>query len=95
MIIRTEKIIDVNEWDKVVIETYGRPYSFQQQDNCKDRGMFEFTVPEEANDYDNTIVPEIVNDPERGVSFAAWLERDPKQLLSSREDNDSFSLGRY
>lgn len=93
MEVRTEKIIDLYEWDKTVIETYGRPYSFQQQDGCKERQMFYFTVPEEANDYENTIVPEIVNDPKMGVSFTAWLERDPKQPLSGREDDSDWSLG--
>jgi len=27
-----------------------------------------------------------------GVSFKAWLKRDPKQKLSSKDDQDSYSL---
>ena len=52
--------ISVQEWNKLVSETYNRPYNLQQQDGCKDRG----------------------------VSFKAWLERDPKQQLNSADDWD-------
>lgn len=87
---KIKKIIEVSDWDKVVKDTYGRPYSFQQQDGCKDRGTFEFTVPNRAYDFRNDIVPEEVNCDEMGVSFSAWLKRDPKLPLV---DNDSdFSL---
>lgn len=85
-----KKVIEVSDWDKVVKDTYGRPYSFQQQDGCKDRGTFEFTVPNRAYDFRNDTVPEEVNCDEMGVSFSAWLKRDPKLPLV---DNDSdFSL---
>ena len=61
MRIRNEKVIDVSEWDSLVRKTYGRPYSFQQQDECKDRGVFRFTVPAKADDHEQESVPEIVN----------------------------------
>ncbi len=83
MKIRTEKVIAVSDWDTLVKKIYGRLYSFQQQDGCKERGSFRFTVPsEETCDYQNDSVPEIVNGPEDGVSFAAWLKRDPKAPLA-------------
>ena len=82
------KMIDVSEWDKEVERVYGRTYSFQQQDDCKDRGIHEFTVPDEAEDYENDTVPEVVNGPEMGVSFAAWLARDPKQKLDTDDEWD-------
>ncbi len=90
MKIRTEKIIEVSDWDELVEQTYGRRYSFQQQDGCKSRGIVRVSVPDEADDYESDIVPEIVNDEEMGVSFAAWQERDPKAPLT--HDSDSFSL---
>lgn len=37
MNIKTIKQIDVSDWDALVTKTYGRPYSFQQQDGCKER----------------------------------------------------------
>jgi len=74
-------VIEVQDFDKLVQETYGKPYSFQQQDGCKDRGTYEFSVPSkwEAEDYENETIPEEVNGKEMGVSFAAWLKRDPKE----------------
>lgn len=87
---RTEKVIDVDEWDQLVIDTYGRPYSFQQQDGCKERQRVRITIPDEAYDYENDTVPEIVNHEDMGVSFKAWLERNPEQLLNElRPDWDT------
>lgn len=86
MKIKTEKVIHVSEWDKTVRETYGRPYSFQQQDGCKDRGVVHLKVPDDAEDYENESVPEEINGEEMGVSFKAWLERDPKQPVAGRTD---------
>ncbi len=92
MKIRTEQVIDVSEWDKLVTKTYKRPYSFQQQDGCKGRGNFHLSVPDDADDYDNDSVPEVVNGEERGVSFAAWLARDPKAPLADGRDNYALDL---
>lgn len=91
----SKKIIGLQDWNNLVTHIYQRPYNFQQQDGCQDRQMFALTIPskdedENEEDYDNDTVPEIVNGAEMGVSFKAWLERDPKQLLSNR--NDIFGL---
>lgn len=85
------KQISVDDWDNLVMETYGKQYSFQQQDGCKDRGVEYITVPCKPEDYENDTIPEVVNCEEEGVSFKAWLERDPEQPLLDR--NDSFGLG--
>lgn len=79
---RTETVIDASEWDKLVSTAYGRPYKFQQQNDCRNRGNFRLTVPDAAEDYENDSVPEIVNGPGMGASFKSWLARDPKQPLS-------------
>ena len=92
MKIRTEKVIDVSDWDELVEKTYGKPYSFQQQDGCKGRGLFRFSVPAEAEDYENETIPEIVNGEKMGVSFSAWLKRDPKTPLTNPEDNYDWSI---
>ena len=83
--IKTEKVIEDSDWDELVRDTYGRPYIFQQQDHCQSRGNFYLTVPDDADDFENDTVPEIVNHNEMGVSFNAWLERDPKQELKDEE----------
>ena len=86
--------IDVQEWDNLVQETYNRPYSFQQQDGCKGRGVETINVPELFPfDYDRGTIPEIVNHSEMGVSFAAWLARDPKQPLFDHEIKREDSFG--
>lgn len=87
---KTKQVIEVSVWDAIVQETYGRPYSFQQQDGCQSRGAVPFTVPKEAIDYENDTLPEKVNGEQRGVSFAAWLARDPKAPVAGRTD---YSIG--
>lgn len=86
--IKTEKVIEESDWNDLVKETYGRPYNFQQQNGCQDRGNFYLTVPDDAEDFENDDVPEEVNHEEMGVSFKAWLERDPKQKLNSEDEWD-------
>ena len=82
---KNEKIISDSDWDKLVQKTYGRIYCFQQQDDCKDRGLFRFSVPDKAEDFENNSIIEKVNGPEMGVSFKAWLERDPKTPIPKQE----------
>jgi hypothetical protein len=76
---KTVNMIRLSDFDELVIKTYGRPYSFQQQDGCKSRGSYEFILPLKytPEDYEATEIPEVVNHEEMGVSFKAWLEKDP------------------
>jgi len=73
-------MIDVYDWDKLVTDTYGKPYSFQQQDDCKPRGVFNFSVPLRwgTEDRENEDIPMKVNGPEMGVTFKVWLATDPE-----------------
>lgn len=82
-------MIDVQDWDALVVDTYGKPYSFQQQDGCKERGIVNITVPQKhPYDYEKDTIPEEVNGDEMGVSFKAWLSRDPKQKLNTKDEWD-------
>ncbi len=83
---KTVTVIDVSDWDELVKETYGKPYSFQQQDGCKERQTVHLEAPCEEYDFDNDTIPEEVNGEEMGVSFKAWLARDPKQQLDSEDE---------
>lgn len=88
-------IVDVGEWNKLVSNTYGRPYNFQQQEGCQERGVFKITIPseysQEEEDEMNESIPEVVNGEEMGVRFKTWLERDPnKPILNQTYD---FQLG--
>lgn len=82
------KVIEASDWDKLVEETYGKPYSFQQQDGCKPRGMFHLEVPSgyTCDDEMNADIPEIINGDTMGVKFKKWLERDPKQSVDGKTD---------
>lgn len=77
---KTVKMIEVGDWDYLVESTYGRTYNYQQQDGCKERGIEHITVPVEyPSDYENDSIPEKVSGGQMGVSFAAWLARDPTE----------------
>jgi hypothetical protein len=67
--VQTKKVISLQDWDRLVEETYGKPYSFQQQDGCKERQRVTINVPAEPCDYENDNIPEEVNGDEMGVSF--------------------------
>lgn len=93
MIGRNVKIIDCDEWDQLVRKTYGKPYCFQQQDGCKQRGVSRLNVPAEpAEFYTNDSVPEIINGDEMGVSLSAWLARDPQQPVGDRTQQWEIDL---
>ncbi len=93
MKIRTEKVIEVDDWDQTVQEAYGRPYKLQQQDGCRDRGIIQITAPnDEAEDFERHTVPEVVNGEERGVAFQAWLSRDPKQKIPGQRHEWELDL---
>jgi len=81
MEIKTVKMIDVQEWDNLVRTTYHRPYSFQQQEGCKSRGHFKFSVPDTytENDEFHDSIPDIVNGSKMGVKFDVWLSRKPDE----------------
>lgn len=92
------KIVSVRNLDTLVKNTYGIPYSFQQQDGCKPRGCNSwFEVPmskDEVDEYDfeATEIPEVINHEDMGVSFAAWLARDPNKPLDSDDRDKSWGI---
>lgn len=75
---KTVKQESVQDWDEFVSSTYGKPYAFQQQDGCKERGTEEITVPEVYVDcdYEETEISFEANGKEMGVSFETWLNRE-------------------
>ena len=87
--IKNVKMIDVFDWDKLVSDTYGKKYSFQQQDGCQPRGIVKITIPDENWEEEemNDKIPEIINDERNmGVKFDVWLNRDPKETLNPSDD---------
>lgn len=90
--IQNVQVIRVHDWDDLVEKTYKKPYNFQQQDGCKERGNFYITIPEEVEDFENDTVPEKINGDEMGVSFKAWLARDPKVWHGKPQDKNFLDL---
>lgn len=79
IVFETKKFIESQDIDDLVQMTYGKPYSFQQQDGCQSKGIHHITVPAYADDYETDTITEEINGEEMGVSFKAWLARDPKE----------------
>ena len=78
---KTKKIIDSNDLDDLIRETYGKPYCFQQQDGGKNRGIEYITVPVINPDYyTNTSLKFEINGNDRGVSFDTWLKTTVKEV---------------
>ena len=67
----TEKrVIDDTDWDDFVKSVYKRPYKFQQQDGCKSRGIYSFSVPPRCiEDRDESY--------DSGVPFDEWINATP------------------
>ena len=83
--LNNKKLIEVDDWDNLIQETYGKPYNFQQQDGCKSRGIETIKIPGElwGEDDMREEIPEIINGKEEiGVKFETWLNRDPKSPLN-------------
>ena len=76
-----KKIIDSFDLDDLVLETYGKPYCFQQQDGCKDRGTEHISIPvKNSYDFENTSLPFEINGDDMGVSFETWLNTTPEEI---------------
>ena len=86
------QMISLEDWDNLVVETYGKVYSFQQQDNCQSRGTHQIIIPDHPEDYENDTVPEEIRGDEMGVSFAAWLARDPKEWNGNPSDKPHLDM---
>jgi len=94
MKITNTKLIEDSEWDKTIQKTYKRPYGFQQQNDCRE-GAFQFFVPKEDHEeeHQNQTVPDNIDDNQTmGVSFDAWLKRDPKTPLANQQYDFELEL---
>jgi hypothetical protein len=77
----TKKIINVGDLDNLVVETYGKPYSFQQQDGCRDRETECITIPvKHPYDFENNSLEYEINGDEMGVSFSSWLNTTVEEI---------------
>ncbi len=85
---RNVRFVSDSDWDDLVQETYNRPYIFQQQDGCRDRGTFTLEVPSMESDDDdmNESIDHDCNKisgcEEYGVKFKTWLAETSKRYIS-------------
>jgi hypothetical protein len=72
---RTQRVISLRDWDQLVKDTYGKEYSFQQQDGCRERQQYHIDIPSSYT-CDDSMQDEPSKN-ESGVKFSVWLEEDP------------------
>lgn len=83
---KTVNYMSVGEWDTLVYKTYGIPYSFQQQDRCRHRGVWEFSIPVmEPFDYPRRKLEHL---DDMGVSFKFWLKEGKNKISSYNDVNE-------
>lgn len=84
----TRQIISVQDWDDLVEETYGKPYSFQQQDGCKDRGIEHIRIPfDDCDDEQYENIPFQINGPKMGVKFSTWLSTTVEDINNKHPES--------
>ena len=84
---KLKRVVSDTDFDALVEQTYGKKYCFQQQEGCRDRGQYSFSVPDKyAEDYENEEIEIRVNGEEMGVSFKAWLEQDENFFVDEFHD---------
>lgn len=77
-----------SDFDDLVMATYGKSYSVQQQAGCRDRGVIDITVPsvyDYNDDYADNIEQAIADDL-YGVKWDDWLNLDPNDLRLGEEN---------
>lgn len=83
-------LVELKDWDNLVQETYGKIYSFQQQNGCQERGLVNFSVPDEPYAEFTDEIPFEVNGEEMGVSFETWLKTNPEDTKNHFIDNSEW-----
>ena len=79
-------VVEESVWSNFVSTVYGRPYRLQQQEGCMERGSIVLTVSDDAFDFENASIPEEINGEAMGVSFEAWLQRDPNKPVGGHNN---------
>ena len=86
------KLIECDDWDAFIMETYGKPYCFQQQEWCRERGIYKFSVPEGPYEYERDTIPDEINGKVKGVRLLAWMNRDINEWNGEEEDRSLLRM---
>lgn len=82
-----KRVVSDLDFNSLVKQTYGKKYCFQQQEGCRDRQQYRFSVPDQyAEDYDNDEIEVRVNGEEMGVSFKVWLAKEENFFVDELHD---------
>lgn len=80
IIVSEDKTILHTDLNKLVTETFKKPYNFQQQDNCRAKQTISITVPiKSPTDFSNKKIPYDLNSEKKGIAFENWLKNSPKK----------------
>lgn len=94
--VSNKKFIEVQDWDNLVRETYGKLYSFQQQDGCQNRGTVDLYISkEEVEDYYPETIPYKINGNIMGVKFETWLNTNVEDIDNNHPENTPSSNRLY
>lgn len=89
-------MISDHDCDKLITATYKKPYGFQQQAGCRDRGTYEFSLPldcePEEYELDLEDVPATLKTYAMQTTFAKWLERSAEEPLSSETSQGNSAI---
>lgn len=90
--VQNTKLVTVGSWDSLVEKTYGKPYNFQQQDGCKERGIHHITIPQQCEDMYEDVKPEEIDLKLEGVNFEVWNSIPVEKFEAMRGTNQSHDL---
>ena len=88
----TDTVVDSFEWDRFVKQVYDRPYTFQQQDGCRQRGVSYFTATPGQYEFVEHMEPVPTGPIEGirscfGVSLEEWVGRSPEAAFDPDRPN--------
>lgn len=89
---KTIEVVPCEEFDELVRKTYNRPYCIQQQNNTALETIVKINI-NNAQDYPSVKIeghPDVWDID--GVSFADWINRDPKEKLNDMMDDWEIDL---
>lgn len=93
---KTITLIEVEDWDYLVNQVYGKPYRFQQQYGCQSKELYTFSVPDiDGEDFEETEIPFDIDGEEMGVSFETWLNTSPESTVKHFTDFNSGLVEYY
>jgi len=96
MIYKLIKQIDCFDWDDLVMQTYNKPYCFQQQEDCQPRGSVSISIP--AEDYEEEMpatIPFKINGEKMGVKFETWLNTTVEDINAKNPESYSGQNGLF